>query len=45
MKTFMARNYRYYVYVRPDVIEYFNDLEEAEEYARANDAEVKDMDV
>ena len=44
MKSYMARNYRYYVYVRPGYIEYFNDLAEAEQFARENDAEVKEMD-
>ena len=37
-KTFMAQQYKYYVYVMPGVIQYFNDLAEAQEYARENDA-------
>ena len=45
MKTSMAQNYKYYVYVRPGYIEYFNDYDKAEEFAEENDAEVKDMDV
>lgn len=43
-KTTMAQNYRYYVYVRPGVISYFNDYDEALEYAEIYDAEVKNMD-
>jgi hypothetical protein len=44
-KTYMAQQYKYYVYVRPGCIEYFNDLHEAQEFARDYDAEVKEMDI
>jgi len=44
-KTFMAQQYKYYVYVRPGYIEYFNDLQKAQEFARENDVEVKEMDI
>jgi hypothetical protein len=41
----MAQQYKYYVYVRPGCIEYFNELDKAEDFARENDAEVKEMDI
>jgi hypothetical protein len=44
-KTHMAQLYKWYVYVRPGVISYFNDYQEALDYAEANSAEVKPMDV
>ncbi len=33
---------KYYVYVRPGYIEYFNDLEKATDFAEYYDAEVKE---
>jgi len=43
-KTYMANNYKYYVYVCPGNIRYFNDLEEAELFAQEKDAKVQTMD-
>lgn len=40
--TIEIMDYRYYVYVRPGYIEYFDDLEEALTFARQYDAEVKE---
>ena len=37
-----AMSYKYYVYVCPGHIKYFDDLQEAQEYARYYDAEVKE---
>jgi hypothetical protein len=42
-KTFMEQHFKYYVYVCPGHIRYFNDLYEAQEYARAYDVEVKEL--
>ena len=36
-------DYKYYVYVRPGYIEYFNDLTEAQEFAKEYDAIVKEV--
>ena len=41
----MAQQYKYYVYVRPGYIEYFNDLHKAQEFADEYGAEVKEMDI
>lgn len=35
--------YKYYVYVRPGYIEYFDNLPDAQEFAHSYDAEVKEM--
>jgi hypothetical protein len=37
------QGYRYYVYISPGRIEYFYDLESAQECAQMYDAEVKEM--
>jgi hypothetical protein len=37
------QGYKYYVYVGPGRIEYFEDLEEAQECARKYGAEVEEM--
>ena len=34
---------KYYVYVRPGYIEYFNDLEKAQEFANEYDTTVKEL--
>ena len=36
-------NYKYYVYIRPGYIKYFDNLSEAQEVAKLYDAEVKEV--
>ena len=44
-KTFMAQQYKYYVYCGPGHIEYFNDLGKAQDCAKDDGTEVKEMDI
>jgi len=44
-KTVMAQIYKYYVYVGPGIISYFNDYSKAQAYAEQYGAQVKPMDI
>ena len=45
LETYMRRqDFKYYVYIRPGVIEYFRDYGRAKEFADAWGVEVKEME-